>query len=104
MSFPNANYNFNVVNEANLNSIVSNALSVAGDLSLQGNLVVGGDVSTGGDINMGGGAATCSLVSACPIVELLSLDADGSRGYQSYCYSAWRTCAHHYYNCWQLGS
>ena len=51
MSFPNANYNFNVVNEANLNSLVSNALSVAGDLSVGGNLSVGGRINAGSFIN-----------------------------------------------------
>ena len=53
MSFPNANYNFNVVNEANLNSLVSNALSVAGDLSVQGNLNVGGNLTVNGSISPG---------------------------------------------------
>ena len=74
MSFPNANYNFNVVNEANFNSIVSNALSVAGDVSIQGNLVVGGDVSSGGDIIIGG----CAISSQCTAFDLLSIDADGT--------------------------
>jgi len=48
MSFPNAaNYNFTVVNEANLNSLVTNAAAVAGDLSVSGNLTVGGSISPG---------------------------------------------------------
>ncbi|MDC0230923.1 hypothetical protein OAK19_03070 [Aureispira] len=48
MSFPNAaNYNFTVVNEANLNSLVTNAAAVAGDLSVSGNLTVAGSISPG---------------------------------------------------------
>ena len=53
MSFPNQNYNFTVVNEANFNSLVANSASVAGDVSISGDLAVAGNIISSGSITQG---------------------------------------------------
>tara|TARA_B100000686_G_C16644011_1_gene891754 strand:+ start:475 stop:1140 length:666 start_codon:yes stop_codon:yes gene_type:complete len=77
MSFPNSNYNFTVVNEANLNSLVTNAAAVAGDLSVSGNLTAGSlfTQSLAGLNNQ----LTLTALAATPN-QVINLSREGSGG------------------------